>query len=113
MFAMNNSKHPSSIQCIWRAICVYLKNVAHTFVIIMFYRVVVKKLYNINKGKYKVDDIKDEIWDMIKPKNPNYITLQDVPKSPYGDLVLLMLIDAKEFYLYDQKEFININEDFE
>ena len=112
VLAMENRKHPSSIQYIWRAIDVYHKNAVDTFVINMFYRAVVKKLFNRNKGEYKVDDIKDEIWDMIKPKNPNYITLQDVLRSPYGDLVLSMLIDAKEFYLYDQKEFMNVSDDF-
>ena len=112
VLAMDNRKHPSSIQYIWRAIDVYHKNAVDTFVINMFYRAVVKKLFNKNKGEYKIDDIKDEIWDMIKPKNPNYITLQDVLKSSYGDLVLSMLIDAREFYLYDQKEFMSVNDDF-
>jgi len=65
---------------------------------------VLKKLDNRQKGGYKIDDIKDEIWDMIKPKNPNYITIQDILGSSYGDSVLSLLIDAKSFYLHDQKE---------
>ena len=42
-------------------------------------------------------DIKDEIWDMIGPKNPNYITLEDVLKSSYRDQVLSLLIDVSKF----------------
>ncbi len=115
VLAMENRKHPASIQFIWRAIDVYHKNAVDTFVINMFYRAVVKKLINRDKGEYRIDDIKDEIWDMIEPKNPNYITLQDVLKSPYSDLVLSLLIDAKAFYMHDQKEqpyieeFVEIN----
>ena len=59
---------------------------------------------------FKFDDIKDEIWDMISPKNPNYFTLQDVLASPYRDLVLWLLIDARAFYMHDQKEFQMVEE---
>ena len=110
VLAMENRKDPASIQFIWRAIDVYHKNAVDTFVINMFYRAVVKKLLNRDKGEYRIDDIKDEIWDMIKPKNPNYITLQDVLKSNYRDLVLSLLIDAKAFYQHDQKEYPYIEE---
>jgi len=118
VLAMENRKDPASIQFIWRAIDVYHKNAVDTFVINMFYRAVVKKLLNRDKGEYRIDDIKDEIWDMIKPKNPNYITLQDVLKSNYRDLVLSLLIDAKAFYQHDQKEypyieeFVELDEDY-
>ena len=110
VLAMENRKEPASIQFIWRAIDVYHKNAVDTFVINMFYRAVVKKLLNRDKGEYRIDDIKDEIWDMIKPKNPNYITLEDVLKSSYRDLVLSLLIDAKAFYQHDQKEYQYIDE---
>lgn len=104
VLAMENMKNPASLQYIWRAIDVYHKNAVDTFVINMFFRQVVRKLINRNKGEYKIDDIKDEIWDMIKPKNQNYFTLQDVLNSCYSDTVLAILIDAKAFFLHDQKE---------
>ena len=110
VLAMENRKEPASIQFIWRAIDVYHKNAVDTFVINMFYRAVVKKLINRDQGEYRIDDIKDEIWDMIKPKNPNYITLQDVLNSSYSDLVLSLLIDAKAFYQHDKKEYPFIEE---
>jgi serine/threonine-protein phosphatase 2A regulatory subunit B'' len=110
VLAMENRKDPASIQYIWRAIDVYHKNAVDTFVINMFFRGVAKKLFNRNIGEYKIDDLKDEIWDMIKPKNQNYITLQDVLASPYGDIVLSLLIDAKSFFYHDKREFGNPGE---
>ena len=104
VLALENRKAPASIMYIWRTLDVYHKNAVDTFIINMFYRQVVKKIINRGKGEYKIDDIKDEIWDMIKPKNPNYITLQDILGSSYSDTVLSLLIDAKAFYLHDQKE---------
>ena len=110
VLAMENRKDPASIQYIWRALDVYHNNKIDTFIINMFYRGVIKKLVNRDKGEYRIDDIKDEIWDMIGPKNTNYITLQDVLKSSYSDIVLSLLIDAKAFYQHDQKEMPYIEE---
>lgn len=109
VLALENRKSSASIIYIWRALDVYHKNAVDTFVINMFFRQVVKKIINRGKGEYKIDDIKDEIWDMIKPKNENYFTLQDVLASSYSDTVLSLLIDAKAFYLHDQKEMQVIN----
>ena len=67
----------------------------------MFYIAVIKKLLNRDKEEYRIYDIKDEIRDMIKPKNPNYITFQDVLKNNYIDIVLNLLIDTKAFYQHD------------
>ena len=110
VLAMENKKEPASIQYIWRAIDVYHNNKIDTFVINMFFKGVIKKLINRDKGEYRIDDIKDEIWDMIHPKNPHYITLQDVLNSKYSDTVLSLLIDAKAFYQHDQKEMPYIEE---
>ena len=110
VLAMENKKHPASLQYIWRTLDVNHNNKVDTFIINMFYKGVIKKLINRDKGEYRIDDIKDEIWDMIGPKNPNYITLQDVLKSSYNDIVLSLLIDAKAFYQHDQKEMPYIEE---
>ena len=110
VLAMENKKEPASIQYIWRALDVYHNNKIDTFVINMFFKGVIKKLLNRNKGEYRIDDIKDEIWDMIGPKNPNYITLEDVLNSKYSDTVIASLIDAKAFYQHDQKEMPYIEE---
>ena len=104
VLAMENKSEPASIQYIWRALDVYHKNKIDTFVINMFFKGVIKKLYNRKKGEYRIDDIKDELWDMIGPKNPNYITLEDILNSKYSDTVISLLIDAKAFYQNDHKE---------
>ena len=107
---MENKKEPASIQYIWRALDVNHNNKVDTFIINMFFKDITKKLLNREKGEYRIDDIKDELWDMIGPKNPMYITLQDVLNSKYSDTVLSLLIDAKAFYQHDQKEMPFIEE---
>jgi serine/threonine-protein phosphatase 2A regulatory subunit B'' len=41
----------------------------------MFFQPVIKKLEQKMGGEYKVDDLKDELWDMAKPALPTAITL--------------------------------------
>ena len=51
--------------------------------------------------EYKIDDLKDELWDMAKPASPHCITLTDLQKCGVGHIIVSMLIDAKAFYDYD------------
>jgi len=57
-----------------------------------------------DKSGFKVDDVKDELWDMAKPKLPYALTLTDLLSCGVGDVIISMLTDAKAFYDYDQRE---------
>lgn len=74
VLAMENKKTPQSIQYFWRILDVYNKGGIDTFVINMFFRNVIEMLENRDKSGFKVDDVKDELWDMIKPEMPKCIT---------------------------------------
>lgn len=41
---------------------------------------------------------------MAKPELPKAITLNDLVKCGQGDIIVSMLLDAKAFYDYDQRE---------
>ncbi|VUZ43582.1 unnamed protein product [Hymenolepis diminuta] len=49
-------------------------------------------------------DIINEIFDMVRPKDPDYITLDDLLKSGKGDTVLGILTDIQCFMLYENRE---------
>ena len=102
VLAMENKKTPQAIQYFWRVLDVYNKGAIDTFVINMFFRAVIQLLENRDKSGFKVDDVKDELWDMAKPKLPYAITLQDLISCGVGDVIISMLTDAKAFYEYDQ-----------
>lgn len=66
------------------------------------------------QNDYKVDDLKDELFDMAKPSLPHCIQLEDLLKCGVGDIIIKILIDAKSFYDYDQRETGGItDEEFE
>lgn len=46
----------------------------------------------------------NEIFDMVKPKDPCRITLQDLIASGVGDTVVTILTDVNGFWAYDNRE---------
>ena len=50
------------------------------------------------------EDVKDEIFDMVRPKDPYKITLQDLINSGQGDTVISILIDLNGFWTYENRE---------
>jgi len=112
VLAMENKKAPQALQYFWRVLDVFHKGGIDTFVINMFFRAVIQKLESRMQTEYKVDDLKDELWDMAKPQLPYCITLADLINCGVGDVIVSMLIDAKAFYEYDQRE-SGESEDFE
>nr|CAD7427343.1 unnamed protein product [Timema monikensis] len=50
------------------------------------------------------EDVKDEVFDMVKPANPAWITLQDLVNCGQGDTVVTILIDLNGFWTYENRE---------
>lgn len=55
-------------------------------------------------------DPQDEIFDMVKPKDPYKITLQDLVNSCQGDTVTSILIDLNGFWTYENREVLVTND---
>ncbi|VDK40360.1 unnamed protein product [Taenia asiatica] len=49
-------------------------------------------------------DVLNEIFDMVRPQNPDFITLDDLLKSGKGDTVLSILFDTQAFLMYENRE---------
>ncbi|GJU03544.1 probable serine/threonine-protein phosphatase 2A regulatory subunit B'' subunit TON2 [Tanacetum coccineum] len=60
----------------------------------------------IEGGNYElcIEDVRDEIWDMVKPADPLRITLSDLLSCKQGGTVASMLIDVRGFWAHDNRE---------
>lgn len=56
-----------------------------------------------------LEDIKDEIFDMIKPEDPAKITLKDIIRSKMGHILVNILIDFNGFWSYEFRETLATN----
>jgi len=104
IIAEKNMKTNEGIRYFYRIVDVYNKGAIDSFVINMFLKSIVGKLSNQEKSGYQVEDIINEIFDIVKPKKEKAIMLEDLINSDSGKIIIPMLINAKDFYDYDQRE---------
>ena len=55
-------------------------------------------------------DVKDEIFDMVKPKDTLKISLQNLINSNQGDTVTTILINLNGFWTYENRKAIVAND---
>ena len=114
---LENRKTNQSIHFLFNCIDIFNSGYIDAFVVNMFFKEVIKKLLSKDADSdknFKVEDVKDEIFDMANPRNPKVITLQDLLKCGQGDTLLSIMVDAKAFFDYDQRELgntLNVDED--
>jgi hypothetical protein len=48
-------------------------------------------------------DFLNEVFDIVCPRSPDYITLKDLLRCNMGGVVLNMLVDFTGFHLYDTR----------
>mmetsp|Transcript_46774 Transcript_46774/g.123619 ORF Transcript_46774/g.123619 Transcript_46774/m.123619 type:complete len:493 (+) Transcript_46774:90-1568(+) len=111
VLAMENKNTREAIQYLWKIIDIHHKGCLDGFVINYFFRAIHNLLKTKKFDVPSVDDVKDEIFDMVKAKEAGVITLQDLITCRQGGTVLSMLIDAAAFWRYDNRESLMMEPD--
>lgn len=111
VLAMENKNSKQAIQYFWKLIDIHHQGSIDSFVINYFFRAIVRILEARKLEVASLDDVKDEIFDMVKPKSPKHITCQDLMNCRQGGTVLSMLIDAAAFWRYDNRESLMMEPD--
>lgn len=106
VLALENRKEPQALQYLFRILDVEQKGFLNVFSLNYFYRAIQEQMRRHNQDPISFEDVKDEIFDMVKPKDPLKITLQDLIYSGKGDTVLSILIDLNDFWTYENREYI-------
>jgi Ca2+-binding EF-hand superfamily protein len=104
VLAMENRSTRQALQYFWKLIDIRHQGFIDGFVINYFFGAIVKMLQVQKFDVASVDDVKDEIFDMVKASTSGIITLQDLINCRQGGVVLSMLIDAAAFWRYDNRE---------
>lgn len=104
VLAMENRNTSQSIRYFFRLLDVEKTGRLTTFTINYFFREVVKRMAQAGQDAVDPADVRDEIFDMVHPANPEYITLRDLLKCRVGHTVFSMLTDVNGFWAYDNRE---------
>eukprot|EP00794_Sanderia_malayensis_P014188 gene14188-15667_t len=113
VLALENKKEPQALQYLFKILDVQNVGYLHTFALNYFFRAIQEEMKKHGHEVVLLLDVKDEIFDMIKPVNPFHITLQDLINSGQGDTVVNMLVDVNGFLTYENREVLVVegNED--
>ncbi|XP_066911510.1 serine/threonine-protein phosphatase 2A regulatory subunit B'' subunit gamma-like [Clytia hemisphaerica] len=113
VLALENKKEPQALQYLFKILDVQHNAYLNTFSLNFFFRAIQEEMNKHGHEEVTLHDVKDEIFDMVKPKHPLHITLQDLVNSAQGDTVMNILIDVNGFLTYENRELLVLedNED--
>ncbi|KAF7998211.1 hypothetical protein HCN44_009609 [Aphidius gifuensis] len=84
VLALENRTEPQSLHYLFRILDINNKGYLDTF--------------------FSFEDVKDEIFDMVKPADPCKITLQDLLTCGQGETMISILIEFHGFWAYENRE---------
>ncbi|KAG9440030.1 hypothetical protein H6P81_020195 [Aristolochia fimbriata] len=104
VLALENKDTPEGLTYLFRCLDLEGRGYLTTAVIHTLFRDVHQKW--IEGGNYElcIEDVRDEIWDIVKPVDPLRITLSDLFAYKQGGTVASMLIDVRGFWAHDNRE---------
>uniref|UniRef100_A0A1J3E668 Putative serine/threonine-protein phosphatase 2A regulatory subunit B'' subunit TON2 n=1 Tax=Noccaea caerulescens TaxID=107243 RepID=A0A1J3E668_NOCCA len=104
VLALENKDTPEGLTYLFRCLDLQGRGFLTTADIHSLFRDVHQKW--IEGGNYElcIEDVRDEIWDMVKPSDPLKITLSDLLGCKQGGTVASMLIDVRGFWAHDNRE---------
>ncbi|TRY64227.1 hypothetical protein TCAL_14307 [Tigriopus californicus] len=104
VLALENRKEPQSLQYFFRILDVRHAGFITAFNLNFFFRDILQEMEKHNQELVQFEDVKDEIFDMVRPKDPFKITHQDLVQCGNGDTVISILIDLNGFWTYENRE---------
>ncbi|GFY56516.1 hypothetical protein TNIN_436661 [Trichonephila inaurata madagascariensis] len=104
VLAMENRKEPQALQYFFRLLDIEQKGYLSVFDLNYFFRAIQDQMKAHGQEPVLFEDVKDEIFDMIKPSDPSKVTLFDLIVCGQGDTVVSILIDLNGFWTYENRE---------
>uniref|UniRef100_A0A3B5M2T8 Protein phosphatase 2, regulatory subunit B'', gamma n=1 Tax=Xiphophorus couchianus TaxID=32473 RepID=A0A3B5M2T8_9TELE len=110
VLALENRKEPAALQYIFKLLDMENQGYLNVFSLNYFFRAIQEQMKLHSQEPVSFQDVKDEVFDMVKPKDPYKITLQDLVNSCQGDTVVSILIDLNGFWTYENREVLVAND---
>jgi len=104
VLALENRKEPQALNYFFKILDVKHQGFLNTFCLNYFFRDILKQMEKLSQDPVRFEDVKDEIFDMVRPKDPLRIKLDDLIHCCNGDTVVSILIDLNGFWNYENRE---------
>lgn len=104
VLAMEMPSERVSLAYLFRLLDVQGVGYLNVFSMHYFYKHVQQRMRAAELDPVSFLDVKDEIFDMVHPRDPYRVTLDDLVRSGCGATVVQMLVDVDGFVQYDRRE---------
>lgn len=109
VLAMENRREPAALQYLFKLLDVKNCGYLNVFSLNYFFRAIQEMIKFHGQSPVSFADVKDEIFDMVKPADPLKITLEDLINSGQGETVTNILIDLNGFWTYENREVLVVD----
>ena len=107
ILAMENKSSPQAVKYLFKILDINHVGYLDTMVLTYFFKAVHNKMLELGHDVHAIiieDVVQNEIFDMVKPKDPYRITIKDLLNSKCAQTVFSILIDVNLFWRYDNRE---------
>ncbi|XP_026466973.1 serine/threonine-protein phosphatase 2A regulatory subunit B'' subunit gamma-like isoform X2 [Ctenocephalides felis] len=106
VLAMENRHEPQSLQYFFKILDIDSQKYLTGFTLNYFFKSIQEQMQAHGAEPVLFENIKDEIFDMVKPEDPTRITLKDIINSQQGDTLVSILIELHGFLAYENRELV-------
>ncbi|XP_043944917.1 serine/threonine-protein phosphatase 2A regulatory subunit B'' subunit gamma-like [Protopterus annectens] len=103
VLAMTSGDNPTALHYIFRLLDIEKKGSLNAFTLNYLFKGIQEKLSERGWEQISFLDVKDEVFDMINPKDPYRITYKDLVNSGEGNTFIGIFIDVFAFKAYDNR----------
>ncbi|XP_077284170.1 serine/threonine-protein phosphatase 2A regulatory subunit B'' subunit gamma-like [Arctopsyche grandis] len=106
VLALENRREPQSIHYLFRILDIHGQGYLDGFTLNYFFKAIQEQTLLHGASPVNFEDVKDEIFDMVRPADPMKITLKDLISSGYGSTAISILIEFQYFFAYEHREIL-------
>ncbi|KAI8432870.1 hypothetical protein MSG28_013797 [Choristoneura fumiferana] len=104
VLALENRRQPAALAYLFRLLDINSQGYLDKFTLNYFFKAIQEQMVAHGAEPVNFEDVKDEIFDMIRPEHPSRITLQDLVRSGHGHTAVSILLELHGFWAYENRE---------
>ncbi|KAL1501513.1 hypothetical protein ABEB36_006820 [Hypothenemus hampei] len=108
VLALENRSEPQALAYLFKILDIKECGYLDSFTLNYFIRAIQDQMKaHGSEEPVSFNDLKDELYDMVRPKDPEKITLNDLLECGQGDTFVGILIEFHSFWAYENREAIS------
>lgn len=107
VLALENRSEPQALAFLFRILDIKNCGYLDAFTLNYFFRAIQEQMKAHGAEPVSFQDVKDELFDMVRPKDPEKISLADLLACGQGDTFISILIEFHGFWAYENREAVS------